>query len=137
MIGYLFLNGFFFVFHTVLVLFNTLGWMWKKTRKVNLFTLLLTSFSWFGMGIWYGWGYCLCTDWHWQVRRALGYHDTCQTYVQLMLLEITGKVYPVGVVEAITLTGFLISLVGSLVLNVRDFRRKRKSLQECHNSLML
>ncbi len=124
MIGYVLLNYFFFVFHTLLVLFNTLGWIWKRTRRLNLLTLLLTSFSWFGMGIWYGWGYCLCTDWHWRVRQALGYHDTCRTYIQLMLLEITGKVYPVGIVEAITLTGFLISLVGSLVLNARDFRHR-------------
>ena len=55
--GYQLLNIFFFVFHTLLMLFNCFGWAWKKTRPWNLVTLLLTAGSWFIVGIWYGWGY--------------------------------------------------------------------------------
>lgn len=62
----------FFAFHTVLVLFNLLGWVWRPTRRWNLITLGVTACSWFVMGLWYGIGYCICTDWHWQVRRELG-----------------------------------------------------------------
>ena len=55
---YTFLNIFFFVFHTVFTLFNMGGWAFPKTRKLHLITLSLTAFSWFILGIWYGWGFC-------------------------------------------------------------------------------
>ena len=88
--GYEFLNIFFFVFHTLLMLFNCFGWAWKKTRRWNLFTLLLTAASWFILGIWYGWGYCFCTDWHWDVREKMGLHDQSASYVHFLLLKLTG-----------------------------------------------
>ena len=53
-----------FSVHTALVLFNMFGWIWKRTRVAHLITLGLTAFSWFALGAIYGWGYCLCTDYH-------------------------------------------------------------------------
>ena len=88
---YEFLNYFFFCFHTALIFFNTFGWIFCKTRKWNLITLLLTAFSWFVLGIWYGWGYCFCTDWHWSVRRHLGYTDKENSYTQFLADKLTGK----------------------------------------------
>ncbi|MDP3718874.1 MAG: DUF2784 family protein [Acidobacteriota bacterium] len=64
-----------FVLHTSWIAFNCLGWAWRRTRRWQLLTLTLTALSWFGLGIWYGWGYCPFTDWHWQVRSRLGYAD--------------------------------------------------------------
>jgi len=49
----------------------------EKTRKANLILLLLTGLSWFGLGIFYGWGYCPLTDWHWKVLRELGETGIC------------------------------------------------------------
>jgi hypothetical protein len=37
-----------------------------------LIVLSLTAVSW-DFGIWYGYGYCLFTDWHWRIRELLGY----------------------------------------------------------------
>ena len=120
------LNIFFFAFHTSLVLFNTFGWIWKATRRWNLATLLATSFSWFVMGAWKGIiGYCLCTDWHMQVRRALGIHDTAQTYIQLMAQTLTGHIPPLGVTTSVTAAVFAVSVVVSISLNLRDFRANR------------
>jgi hypothetical protein len=123
---YQFLNYFFFFFHTVFTLFNLLGWMFRKTRKWNLVTLLLTAFSWFILGIWYGWGYCLCTDWHWQVREHMGYHDQRRSYIQFLLLKLTGRDFNEQLIENITLIAFLASLIMSIWLNIRD--RKKKML---------
>ncbi len=82
---YQFLNIFFFVFHTVWTLFNMTGWMFRPTRRLHLVTLTLTALSWFVLGIWYGWGYCLCTDWHWQVRRELGFRDESNSYIHFLV----------------------------------------------------
>ncbi|MCK5838377.1 MAG: DUF2784 family protein, partial [Bacteroidales bacterium] len=65
-------DTFFIIFHTALTLFNLFGWIWQKTRKLNLIILLLTGFSWFGLGIFYGIGYCPLTDWHYRVLRKMG-----------------------------------------------------------------
>lgn len=126
MTGYIILNYFFFVFHTALTLFNILGWTFKKTRKWNLFTLLLTAFSWFVLGIWYGWGYCLCTDWHWMVREKLGYHDQSVSYIHFLILKLIRINFNPALVDRVTVSVFFASLVISGWLNIRD-RRKAKN----------
>jgi hypothetical protein len=122
---YQFLNYFFFVFHTLFTLFNITGWVFPKTRKWNLATLLLTAFSWFVLGIWYGWGYCLCTDWHWNVRQHLGYYDQQTSYIQFLLLKLTGIDFKEQLIENTTLIVFLTSLAISVYLNIRDFKNRR------------
>lgn len=122
---YTFLNIFFFVFHTVFTLFNIIGWFFPKTRKLHLATMLLTAFSWFVLGIWFGWGYCLCTDWHWQIRESLGYNDRSNSYIHFLLLKLTGKDFNQRLVENATLIFFMVSFILSLWLNIKD-RQKRK-----------
>jgi hypothetical protein len=120
---YQLLNIFFFVFHTLLTLFNITGWLFRTTRKWNLVTLLLTAFSWFVLGIWYGWGYCLCTDWHWRVREQLGYHDQQNSYIQFLLIKLTGINFNSNLVDNATLIIFLLSLTLSIWLNIRDRKK--------------
>lgn len=121
-----FLNIFFFVFHTAIMLFNCTGWIWRKTRRLNLITLLLTSFSWFVLGYWYGWGYCLCTDWHWAVREELGYFDQSRSYVHFLILKLTGVNIDPKLVDQGTVAVFFISLFLSAGLNIRDWKKRQK-----------
>ncbi len=121
---YRLLNYFFFFFHTLIVLFNIFGWVLKKTRKWNLIFLTITAFSWFVLGIWYGWGYCFCTDWHYQVREHLGYHDQTSSYIHLLLLKATGKDFPLKLVTTITVIIFFFSFGMSIWLNIKDCNRK-------------
>jgi len=122
---YSFLNIFFFVFHTAFTLFNMSGWAFRKTRKLQLVTILLTAASWFVLGSWYGWGYCFCTDWHWQVREAMGYHDRSNSYIHFLILKLTGKDLNAQLVENATLVIFLLCLMLSTWLNIRDARKRR------------
>ena len=122
---YQFLNIFFFVFHAVFTLFNMVGWIFRKTRKLHLFTLSLTAFSWFVLGIWYGWGYCVCTDWHWDVRTKLGYEDRSNSYIHFLIYKLTGKNLNPTLVGKVTLVIFLLSFALSIWLTVRE-RYKRK-----------
>jgi hypothetical protein len=124
--GYQFLNIFFFAFHTLLMLFNCFGWAWKKTRLWNLITLFLTASSWFIVGIWYGWGYCFCTDWHWDVREKMGLYDQSNSYVHFLLLKLTGINFQKELVDKTTLIAFFLSLVISIWLNISDFRKRKQ-----------
>lgn len=119
------LNVFFFVFHSVLILFNLLGWIWRKTRKANLVLLVLTVFSWFVLGIWYGFGYCPCTDWHWQVRYRLGYMDMSPSYLVLLIRTFTGLDVGKGLVDVFAVLFLLSSLAASITTNVRDLCRAK------------
>jgi len=119
-----FLNIFFFIFHTALTLFNAIGWAFKKTRKWNLITLLLTAFSWFVLGIWNGWGYCVCTQWHWDIREKLGYHDESNSYIHFLILKLTGIYLNPEIVDYTILVIFLVALGMSAWLNIRDYFKK-------------
>lgn len=111
---YQFLDIFFFVFHTCLILFNLFGWIWKTTRKWNLISLSATAFSWIVLGIWYGFGYCPCTHWHWLVRRELGYGNMPNSYIKFLVDELAGlnfDAYTVDLWTGILFSGaFLISI---------------------------
>jgi hypothetical protein len=119
------LNIFFFAFHTLFTLFNIFGWIFKKTRKLHLITMSATAFSWFIIGIWYGWGYCFCTDWHWQVREKLGYENESRSYIHFLVLKLTGFNFDPNLVETTTLVVFLVTFVLSIWLNVKDWKRMR------------
>lgn len=121
-----FLNIFFFVFHTVFTLFNCIGWAIPSLRKWHLITLLLTAFSWFVLGIWYGWGYCVCTDWHYTVRERLGLHDQQGSYIRFLINKLFGVDLNEQLVENATLVVFICCVILSIGLNIRDYQRKKR-----------
>lgn len=122
---YQFLNIFFFVFHTAFTVFNMIGWVFPKTRKLHLITMLLTAGSWFILGIWLGWGYCACTDWHWQVREAMGIQDRSNSYIHFLLQKLTGKNFDQQLVENATLIIFIVLFVLSLWQNLRNYGKNK------------
>jgi hypothetical protein len=122
---YAFLDKFFFVFHSTLIVLILFGWAWKKTRLINLVVILLTAFSWFFLGIWYGYGYCPSTDWHWQVRAKLGIRDMPTSYTKFLLDSLTGWDVNQKTVDIFTLILLICALTASLYTNIRTWRRRR------------
>lgn len=114
-------------FHGALVLFNLTGWIWAVTRRAHLIVIGLTFLSWFGLGVLYGWGYCPCTDWHWQVKHALGETDLPYSYVKYYADRLTGLDWDPLIVDAAVLGLGLLALILSLWMNWRDYRRRRVS----------
>ena len=114
------LDFFFVVFHSLLILFNLFGWIWRKTRIWNLVTLLLTGASWLILGWIVGVpGYCPLTDWHFAVLGKLGKTGLPDSYVKYLADRITGLDLNSGTVDKITLYTFLAALIISLILNIR------------------
>ena len=117
------LDTLFVAVHTLLVGFNLLGWAWRRTRRLHLIAISATLLSWFGLGAVYGWGYCPLTDWHWQVKRALGETHLPASCMKYYLDRITGFDWSPLVVDALVIGGALGALVVSAVLNVRGILR--------------
>ena len=125
---YVFLDTFFFVFHSAVIAFNLFGWLWRKTRLVNLILLASTGFSWFVLGIWYGFGFCPCTQWHWQVRMALGHDDMPRSYTKFLVDSLTGLDVNAVLMDTLTLVLFLLALFASVMANTRGWKRGRQGL---------
>jgi hypothetical protein len=121
------LNIAFFGVHTLWTVFNCVGWMWRRTRPWHLAAVTMTGASWFVLGIWHGWGYCPCTDWHWRIRERLGYVDP-PSYTQLLFRELTGVDPGARAADVVTAAVFAVSLLLSVVLNLRDRRAGKTSL---------
>jgi hypothetical protein len=62
----------------------------------------LTLASWIVLGVIVGrLGYCVLTDWHWQVRAALGARDLPDTYIAFLLDRVGIAARP-SMVSAVT-----------------------------------
>ncbi len=114
---------FFFVFHTIFILFNVFGWLVPRWRFMNFITLSLTAFSWFILGIWYGWGYCFCADWHWWVRDQLSYQNMSSSYVHFLILKFTSIDIAPNWVDIYTVVVFFTAYVISTYLNIKKWIR--------------
>ncbi len=121
---YVFLNYFFFAFHLFLISFILFGWIWKRTRRLNLVVQAATAFSWYVLGIWYGIGYCPLTEWHWQVRYRLGHFDMPASYVKFLLDSLTGMSWNARLVDTVTVVFFGLAVIASVWVNVRDWKNK-------------
>jgi hypothetical protein len=112
------LDYFFLIFHSLLMFVNLFGWIPKATRKLHLYTLLLTLLSWFVMGYFYGWGYCLLTDWHWDVLQALGERPLQSAYVEYLFERIFNLTVSKEFSDIITIAGLIFGISGALYVNL-------------------
>ena len=127
MILYRILDIFFVALHTSIILFNLLGWIWKRTRVANLIMLLLTGGSWLFLGLIVGsLGYCPLTDWHFRILEKLGHIDLPVSYVKYLADRLTGMNFDPHLVDNVTVYSFLVALIISLFLNLKDLSIKRK-----------
>ena len=117
------LDIFFNIFHILLIFFNLFGWIYKPFRKLNFITVSLTIFSWFILGIFFGIGYCPLTDWHYQIKAALGETNLPPLYIKYLLDSFTPFDFKEKTVEVLTFIGLLFSAVGSLISNFRDLKK--------------
>ncbi|MFC3198909.1 DUF2784 domain-containing protein [Parapedobacter deserti] len=118
-----FLDIFFTLLHLLIIGFNLLGWIWKRTQRLHLYSVILTAGSWLLLGIWFGIGYCPITDWQWQVKSKLGEHDLPNSFVKYLLDNVSGSAIDAGLVDRITAISFAVVALLSVYLNVRKKRK--------------
>lgn len=118
--AYRILDAAFFLIHTTLIVFIAGGWTWKRARRVHLAVVAATLFSWFGLGLFYGIGFCPCTDWHWEIRERLGHTDLPESYIKFLLDTITGLDLNAGLVDGATFIVFATAAVLSAILYRHD-----------------
>lgn len=121
------LDIFFVCFHSFLIIFNLFGWIWKRTRILNLVVLSLTGASWLFLGLMVGTlGYCPLTDWHFRILEKLGEFNLPDSYIKYLADRLTGLDINASLVDKVTLFVFLAALAFSLYFNVKDHMAIRK-----------
>ena len=119
---------FFIVFHTSLIFFNLFAWIWKKTRLLNLITLLLTGTSWLFLGWIVGTpGYCPFTDWHFRILYKIGETNLPNSYIKYLADRLTGLNISASLADHVTLVAFLLALLLSVYFNFRDFVKLKRA----------
>lgn len=117
------LDGLLYAAHLLVIGFNLLGWIWQKTRPWHLWCVGLTAVSWFGLGIWYGFGYCFITDWQWEVKEQLGQQDLPSSFVEHFLNGVLGFSFSATFINWLTGGSFAIAALLSIILYIRDRRK--------------
>ena len=118
------LDALLFSLHVIVIAFNCTGWIFRRTRRLHLCVLGLTALSWFGLGIWKGWGYCFLTDWEWEIKRQLGETDLPGSFIHYCVQKLGISVSP-ATTDFVTGTVFFISVVLSLYFNFIVHRKNK------------
>jgi hypothetical protein len=79
------------------------------------------------LGIFYGFGYCPLTDWHFQILRRLGESQLPSSYIKYLVERLSGFNADAQLVDTVTIVVFLLALFISLWLNIRDIRNTSKA----------
>lgn len=103
--------------HIATMLFIVFGWMLPATRMANWVLILLTFVSWFGLGVVFGFGFCLITGIQSKIRQRLGYREPMDSFVKHLLDRLTGRDLNALQVEIGTQAGFYISAAASAWVN--------------------
>ena len=125
-----FLDHAFLVAHTALIFFNLFGWAWRRTLRLNLLSIFLTAGSWVAFAPWYGLGYCPCTDWHWQVKWALGQTHLPNNYLTYLFDAWTGIAVSDEFAFRLAWGGLLPALALSVGLNLKGRRIGKKNQKQ-------
>ena len=114
--------------HIIIIVFNLSGWLWVKTRKVHLFVVIATLFSWIIMGFKYGFGYCFLTDWHWDIKYKLGETNLPASFIKYFLDTYTLINLPPRTVDIITVAFFCVAIILTVYVNFLKTGSAKKKL---------
>ena len=84
------LNICFHLIHLSIIFFFLFGWLFEKTRLPHFILSILILLSWFGLGAFFGFGYCLVTDMQWKIKRRINQEPSTEFYVKYMIDKVTG-----------------------------------------------
>ena len=117
MIGLRILDLLLTLLHFVIIGFNLLGWIWKRTRKLHFIVVCATAACWFILGIWFGIGYCPITDWDWQIKEKLGEHNLPNSFIKYYADMIAGHSVNANLIDMLTAAGFFMAALLAIYFN--------------------
>ena len=108
---------FFTLLHLIIIGFNLTGWIWRPSRKLHFYCVLITASSWLILGIWFGLGYCPLTDWQWQIKSKLGEQNLPNSFIKYLVDKFSGTIISTSLIDSVTAICFSIVAVLSVYFN--------------------
>ena len=121
------LDIFLYTIHIIIILYCLFGWTIQRYRRVHLVTIGTIAGCWFGLGLWYGMGYCPLTDWHWQLKRLISEEPLPNSFIKHILDMILPAPISDSMADTLAFAGFITATVISIYL---QFIRKTSCDQE-------
>jgi hypothetical protein len=103
--------------HLGVAFFCVTGWIPPATRPAHLVLILLIASSWFGLGLVFGFGYCLITTIQWRIKEQLGERPATDSFVKYELDRITRRDLDPKAVDRATQAAFYLSALASFYVN--------------------
>jgi hypothetical protein len=93
------------------------GWIPSETRMLNWYLIVATFISWLGLGVMYGFGFCLFTSIQSRIRQRLGEGPPIESFMKDLLDRITGRDLNANYVEIVTQAVFYFCAAASFYVN--------------------
>lgn len=119
------LNGTIELFHICLTLFVTFGWLVIRLRKLHLLFTSFVLFSWVVLGYFYGWGYCFLTEFHWQIKEALGATNLPYSFIGYSLDKYLGIDLSDSQIDVLSYTALGISVFATISINLKFYLKSK------------
>lgn len=115
-IPYIFLNLVLHIIHLSIIGFFLFAWFLPEYRVLHLILSFSIFFSWFGLGLFYGFGYCLVTDIQWKLKKESGYDPETPYYIKYIVDKATGANINSKLSNMVTTYTFFVISILSIVL---------------------
>ncbi|HET7319222.1 MAG TPA: DUF2784 family protein [Nitrospirota bacterium] len=112
----LLLDDLFHALHLGIIIFFLFGWTIRETRPAHYALPLLILLSWYGLGAFRGFGYCIITDIQWSIKKRLGNKPSTEYYIKYLIDNITGLDTRANIVNGVTTYTYFIILILSTIL---------------------
>lgn len=107
----------FHALHLGIIIFFLFGWMIREARPAHYALALLILLSWYGLGVFRGFGYCVITDIQWNIKKRLGNEPSTEYYMKYLIDNITGLNTRASIVNGVTTyTYFTILIISTILL---------------------
>jgi hypothetical protein len=115
--GLIILDYLFHIVHLSVLLICILGWVYQPFRAFHQLVVALVAISWLGLGLKFGFRYCVLTDTQWRIKRRLGREPYTTSYVKYILDKITGSRIDKKVTDRVTLYTYACVVAITLVVD--------------------
>ena len=103
------------------IAFVMFGWAKKSLRKIHVTAILLTLTAWLLLGMYVGTlGYCPLTDWHWDIKRALGETTMPSSFVDYIILQFLGIKLEKSLVDMLTASGLAFGVTMAIFCHFKN-----------------
>ncbi len=106
-----------YALHLITTTIIVFGWIPPATRLLNWYLIVATFVSWLGLGLIFGFGFCLFTDIQARIRRRLGEGRVMESFMKDVFDHITGRDLNPLHVEIVTQAVFYFSAAASFYVN--------------------